>query len=74
MITQSQKKKSKQMLLRTLVIVFRNIYQIFRPITLLEHMLMTNKYVAYNYSLINGVINTSATLLWNIFILRVFKV
>ena len=57
----------------TLVIVFRNIYQIFCPITLLEHMLMTNKYVAYNYGLINGVINTSAKLLWNIFILRVFK-
>ena len=57
----------------TLVIVFRNIYQIYRPITLLEHMLMTNKYVANNYGLINGVINTSATLLWNISILRVFN-
>ena len=57
----------------TLVIVFNNIYQIYRPITLLEHMLMTNKYVANNYGLINGVINTSATLLWNISILRVFK-
>ena len=30
----------------TLIIMFRNIYQIFRPITLLKHMLITNQYVA----------------------------
>ena len=29
----------------TLVIVFQNIYQIFRSITLLKHMLITNQYV-----------------------------
>ena len=29
----------------TLIIVFKNIYQIFRPITLLKHMLITNQYV-----------------------------
>ena len=29
----------------TLIIVFRNIYQIFRPITILKHMLITNQYV-----------------------------
>ena len=35
----------------TLIIVFKNIYQIFRPITLLKHMLITNQYVATNYCL-----------------------
>ena len=29
----------------TLIIVFKNIYQIFRPITLLKHMLITSEYV-----------------------------
>ena len=29
----------------TVIIVFKNIYQIFRPITLLKHMLITNQYV-----------------------------
>ena len=29
----------------TLIIVFRNIYQTFRPITLLKHMLKTSQYV-----------------------------
>ena len=29
----------------TLIIVFKNMYQIFRPITLLKHMLITNQYV-----------------------------
>ena len=29
----------------TLIIVLTNIYQIFRPITLLKHMLTTNLYV-----------------------------
>ena len=29
----------------TLIIVFKNIYQIFRPITLLKHMLITSQYV-----------------------------
>ena len=29
----------------TLIIVFKNIYQIFRPITLLKHVLITNQYV-----------------------------
>ena len=29
----------------TLIIVFQNIYQIFPPITLLKHMLITNQYV-----------------------------
>ena len=57
----------------TLIIVFKNIYQIFRPITLLKHMLITNQYVATNYYLINSVINTLTTLLRRIFILRVFR-
>ena len=30
----------------TSIIVLRNIYQIFRPITLLKHMLIINQYVA----------------------------
>ena len=30
----------------TLIIVFKNIYQIFRPITLFKHMLITNQYAA----------------------------
>ena len=29
----------------TLIIVLKNIYQIFHPITLLKHMLITNQYV-----------------------------
>ena len=29
----------------TLIIVFKNIDQIFRPITLLKHILITNQYV-----------------------------
>ena len=29
----------------TLIIVFKNIYQIFRPTTLLKHILITNQYV-----------------------------
>ena len=29
----------------TSIIVFKNIYQIFGPITLLKHMLITNQYV-----------------------------
>ena len=29
----------------TLIIVFKNIYQIFRQITLLKHMLIINQYV-----------------------------
>ena len=29
----------------TSIIVFMNIYQIFCPITLLKHMLITNEYV-----------------------------
>ena len=44
----NEKKKSKQMLPAravTLIIVFKNIYQIFRPATLLKHMLITNQYV-----------------------------
>ena len=40
----------------TLVIVFRNIYQMFSPITLLKDMSITNEYVASNYCLINSVI------------------
>ena len=57
----------------TLIIVFQNIYQIFRPITLLKHMLITNQYVARNYCLINSVIKTLTAVLWRIFKLRVFK-
>ena len=40
----------------TLIIVFRNIYEIFRPILLLQYLLITNQYVASNYCLINNVI------------------
>ena len=29
----------------TLIIVFKNIFQMFRPVTLLKHMLITNQYV-----------------------------
>ena len=32
-------------LLHMLIIVFKNIYQLFHPITLLKHMLITNQYV-----------------------------
>ena len=45
----------------TLIIVLNNIYQIFHPITLLKHMLITNQYLATNYCLINSVINTLTT-------------
>ena len=57
----------------TLIIMFQNIYQIFRPIILLKHMLITNQYVAKNYCLINSVIKTLTAVLWRIFKLRVFK-
>ena len=56
-----------------LVIVFKNIYQIFRPITLLKHMSITNQYVAADHCLNNSVVNTLATFLRRIFILCVFK-
>lgn len=57
----------------TLVIGFRNIYQVFRSIALLSHILITNQHDAYKYYLINSVINTFTTLLrWN-FIIHVFK-
>ena len=45
----------------TLIIVFKNIYQIFRPITLLKHMYQS--ICATNYCLINCVINTVTTFL-----------
>ena len=57
----------------TLIIMFQNIYQIFRPIILLKHMLVTNQYVAKNYCLINSVIKTLTAVLWRILKLRVFK-
>ena len=57
----------------TLIIMFQNIYQIFRPIIVLKHMLITNQYVAKNYCLINSVIKTLTAVLWRIFKLRVFK-
>ena len=52
-----------------LIIVFKNIYQIFRPITLLRHMLITSQYAQQMYCLIN----TLTTLLRRTFLLRVFK-
>ena len=56
----------------TLIIVFKNIYQIFPPITLLKHV--SNQSVcATNYCLINTVINTLTTFLQRTFVLRVFK-
>ena len=48
----------------TLIIVLRNIYQIFCPITLSKHMLTTSQYIAYQY---NSVINTLMTLLRRVF-------
>ena len=43
------KRKNQNKCYRTrtvnLIIVFKNIYQIFRSITLLKHMLITNQYV-----------------------------
>ena len=48
MITQRKKKiqnKCYRARAVTLIIVFENTYQIFRPITLLKHMLITNQYV-----------------------------
>ena len=47
MITQWKEKIKTNVTARTvtLIIVFRNIYQIFRPITLLKQMLITNQYV-----------------------------
>ena len=38
----------------TVRVVLRNIYQIFRPITLLKHMLITNQFAAYIYCSINS--------------------
>ena len=57
----------------TLIIMCRNIYQIFCSITLLKHLLITNQYVTQNYCLTNSVINTLTALLQRIFTLRVFK-
>ena len=57
----------------TLKLVFKNIYQIFRPITSFKHMLATNQYVATNYCLNNSVINILTTILRRIFMLRVFQ-
>ena len=54
----------------TLIIVFRYVYQMFRQIILLKHMLTTNQYDAWNYFLINNVLTTH---LRKIFILHVFK-
>ena len=51
----------------TLIIMFRNVYQIFRPVTLLKNLLITNQYVTCNYCLINSEINALTTLLWRIF-------
>ena len=56
-----------------LIIVFKNIDQIFRPITLVKHMLITSRYVARNYCLSDRLINALTTLPRWIFILRVFK-
>ena len=64
------------MLLHTccyLIIVFKNIDQIFRPITLVKHVLITSRYVATNYCLSDRLINALTTLPRRIFILRVFK-
>ena len=58
---------------RFLLIAFKNIYQIFHPITFSKHMLITNQFVATDYCLINSVTNTLTTILRKIFILRVFK-
>ena len=56
----------------TLIIVFKNIYQIFRPITLLKHV--NNQPIrATNYCLINSVINALTTLLRRTVVLHVFK-
>ena len=57
----------------TLIIAFVNIYKVFRPITLLKHILITNKFVAENSCLLNSVINTLTTLVCWIFILPVLK-
>ena len=56
------------MLLRTCC-YFDNVFQIFRPITLLQHMLITNQYFGTNQGLINSGITTLMTLLWRNFIL-----
>ena len=58
----------------TLILVFVNIYQILRPITLTKYMLITSQYLAWNYCLIDSEINTLMTLLWWISMLHVFKV
>ena len=42
----NEKKKCYRARVVTVIIVLRNIYQIFRLITLLKHMLITNQYVA----------------------------
>ena len=61
----------------TFIIVFKNIYQVFRQIILPKHMSITmsitNQCVAANYCLINSAIDTLRTLLWRIFVLRLFK-
>ena len=48
-ITQSKEKIktniTAHVMLHMLIIVFKNIYQLFRPIPLLRHMLITNQYV-----------------------------
>ena len=58
---------------RFLLIAFKNIYQIFHPITFFKHMLINNQFVATDYCLINSVTNTLTTIVRKIFILRVFK-
>ena len=75
MITQRKQKIKKILPTRvvTLMLVFLNIYEIFCPMTLLKHMLITNQYFAKSYYLINSVIITLTALLRWIFILRVFK-
>ena len=46
MIKRKNQNKCYHARVATLIIVLRNIYQIFRPITLLKHVLITNQYVA----------------------------
>ena len=56
-----------------LIIVLKNIDQIFRPITLVKHMLITSRYVATNHCLSDRLINALTTLPRRIFLLRVSK-
>ena len=56
----------------TLIFIFVNIYQSFRPITILKRKLITNQCVAKNCCLVISVTNTSV-LLRCVFILCVFK-